>query len=184
MVPEPVEIVTVLRALGVPVILVLFYLDGAIIGKFAPPAALYVAYVALWSPDGMMLYAIAAACVVASTLGQFTIYRGFNEESPEFIGLRRTLPYVDRVPFVVKDRMGAGRMDTVGRLFDRFGGAGIVVTNVVPGIRCLMAVPAGLSGYPRSRFLTFATLGNVVYLVVLTAVAKGISGIARLFPTL
>lgn len=182
MVPEPVEIVTVLRALGVPVILVLFYLDGAIIGKFAPPAALYVAYVALWSPDGTVLYAIAAACVIASTLGQFTIYRGFNEESPEFVGLRRTLPYVDRVPFVVKARIGDGRMDTVSRLFDRFGGIGILVTNVIPGIRCLMAMPAGLSSYPRSRFIAFVTLGNVAYLVVLTAIAKGISGFSRLVP--
>lgn len=183
MFPEFADIFSLLKALGVPVILLLFYLDGTLVGKFMPPATLYVAYVALSAPSNGVIALVAVASVVASTLGQFTIYRGFNEESPEFIGIRRTVPYVDRVPFVVKDRIGDRKMDLVGRLFDRFGGAGIIVTNLIPGVRCLMSIPAGLSAYPRGRFLAAATLGNVVYLLLLTGVARGIAGLARFAPS-
>ncbi|MWV64131.1 membrane-associated protein [Halorubrum sp. JWXQ-INN 858] len=173
MLPSATGTGVLLQALGVPLILLLFYVDGMIVGKVTPPAALYVAYVALVAPENAVLVAVAAGCVIAATLGQWTIYRGFNEDSPEFVGIRRAVPYVDRIPAVVKRRIGQRRMDVVSGLFDRFGGAGIAVTNAVPGIRSLMAVPAGLSGYPRWRFLAFATVGNVGYLVLLTAIARG-----------
>ncbi|WP_418282583.1 DedA family protein [Halorubrum sp. DTA98] len=182
MLPSVVDVLVVLQALAVPTIVLLFYLDGMIVGKLTPPAALYVAYVALTSPTDAALAVIAAVCVVASTLGQFTIYRGFNEESPEFIGVRRTVPYVDRIPSLVKRRIGNRRVALVTRLFDRFGGVGICVTNTVPGIRSLMAIPAGLSAYPSGRFLAFSTAGNVVYLVMVTAIARGLIELAAFVP--
>lgn len=182
MFPSVVDVLVVLQALAVPVIVLLFYLDGMILGKVTPPAALYIAYVALASPSNAALTAIAAACVLAATLGQFTIYRGFNEECPELVGIRRTVPYVDRIPSLVNRRIGERRMAFVTRLFDRFGGIGICVTNGIPGIRSLMAIPAGWSGYPVGRFLAFATVGNVVYLVILTAVARELIAVAGLVP--
>lgn len=182
MLPTPVELLTLLQALAVPAIVLLFYLDGAIVGKLLPPAALYVTYVALASPSVGLLGGLAAACVLASTLGQLTIYRGFNEESPELVGIRRTVPYADRLPVVVKRRIGSRRMRFVTSLFDRYGGLGICTTNAVPGIRCLMAIPAGLSAYPVTRFLAVATVGNVLYLVVLTALARGLLAFAGVVP--
>lgn len=183
MLPSPVEVLSLLQALAVPVILLLFYLDGMIIGKVTPPAAFYVAYVAIAWPSRGLLVAFAATCVFASTLGQFTIYRGFNEEAPEFVGIRRTLPYVDRIPRVVKRRIGEDRMDLVASLFDRYGGPGICVTNIIPGVRCLMAVPAGLSEYPRGRFLLFTTAGNVLYLIGLTIIARGLLAFVGIVPS-
>lgn len=182
MLPSTEAIFAALVALGIPVVLLLFYLDGMIVGKFAPPGALYVAYVALSTPSNAALVPVAVGCVVASTLGQWTIYRGFNEESPEFFGIRRRVPHADRVPLVVKDRIGDRRMRIVTRLFERFGGPALAVTNVVPGVRSLMAIPAGLSGYPRWRFLALATVGNAVYLGLLTAVARGLVNLAGLLP--
>ena len=183
MLPSAVDVLVVLQVLAVPVIVLLFYLDGMVIGKMTPPAALYVAYVAIVSPPNTTLVAIAAAAVVASTLGQLTIYRGFNEASPEFVGIRRTLPYVDRIPAVVKRRIGDRRMAFVTRLFDRFGGIGVGVTNAIPGIRSLMAIPAGLSEYPAARFVVFATAGNVAYLIIVTAIALGIVEIFGFAPS-
>ena len=182
MLPSAVDVLVVLRALAVPLILLLFYLDGMVIGKMTPPAALYVAYVAVVSPPATTLVAVAMAAVAASTLGQLTIYRGFNAESPEFVGIRRTLPYVDRIPAVVKRRVGDRRMAVVTRLFDRFGGAGVVLTNALPGIRSLMAIPAGLSEYPVARFVVFAAAGNVAYPVVVTAIALGLVEVAGFVP--
>ena len=103
MIPSVESIVLLLQALAVPLVLVFFYLDGMVIGKFTPPAAFYVAYVALVGPTGGEVLVTAVLSTAAATLGQFTLYRGFNEESPEFLGIRDRLPYVDRIPFLVRE---------------------------------------------------------------------------------
>ena len=170
----PVSWTALVAAVGVPLFVALFYFDGMIIGKFTPPGALFVGYVVVVNPSGLMLFAVIGSCVAASTLGQWTLYRGFNEDRPEFFGIRRRVPYLDRVPFFVRAKVGERRMRFVTRTFDRFGGVGLCVTNVVPGIRSLMTIPAGLSKYPVSRFLVFTTVGNVLYMILLVAVARGL----------
>lgn len=172
-----------LPTLGVPLILLLFYLDGMVVGKVLPPAALFVAWVALAGPESSTLVIVSGASVVAATLGQWTLYRGFNEESPEFFGVRRRVPYVDRIPAVVHTRVGPRRMAFVSRTFNRFGGASLCVVNGIPGIRSLMAIPAGLSRYPVGRFLLFSAVGNTLYLVLLVGVALGIVEAAGIIPT-
>ncbi|GAB6880614.1 hypothetical protein JCM17823_28880 [Halorubrum gandharaense] len=181
--PSTAAVLSALELLGIPLILLAFYLDGLIVGKITPPAALYVVYVAVYVPPNGTLLAVAAASAVAATLGQFTVYRGFNEESPEFVGIRRRVPYVDRMPFLIHERVGERRVAIVAGLFDRFGGAALAVTNAIPGIRSLMAIPAGLSSYPRARFLLFSTIGNALYVVLLTAAALGLVDLAGLVPT-
>lgn len=182
MIPSAGSIIVVLQALAVPAILLLFYIDGMVIGKVTPPAALYVAYVVIVDPTATVLAAVAILSVIAATLGQFTLYRGFNDQSPEFIGLRRRVPYVDRIPLLVRERVGERRMKFVNRSFDRFGGVSLAVTNTIPGIRSLMSIPAGLSRYPVRRFLLLSVLGNSVYLVLLTAIGWGILDIAAYLP--
>ena len=182
MIPDIATAIAVLQALVVPVILVLFYVDGLVIGKVTPPAAFYIGYVTLIGPETRVLVVVAVLSTLAATLGQYTLYRGFNEESPEFLGLRRKLPYVDRIPTFVRARIGKRRMRFVTRLFDRFGGVALSVTNAIPGIRSLMSIPAGLSRYPVEKFLVFSTVGNALYLLVLTAVGWGLIDLAGLLP--
>lgn len=167
------ELVALLPTLGVPVLLVLFYLDGMVIGKFLPPAAVFVAYVVLVQPPPTLLVLVSLAAVLASTLGQWTLYRGLNDHSPEFFGLRRRLPYVDRIPMVIRGGVGKQRMTLVTRVFHRLGGLGITVFNALPGVRSLLTIPAGLSRYPVDRFLVFSMIGNVIYVAVLVAVSLG-----------
>ncbi len=165
---------SLVATLGVPLFVALFYFDGMIIGKFTPPGALFVGYVVVVNPSGLVLVAVIGLCAAASTLGQWTLYRGFNEDRPEFIGIRRRVPYLDRIPFFVRGKVGKRRMRFVNRTFDRFGGVGLCLTNTIPGVRCLMSIPAGLSKYPLGRFLVFATVGNVLYMFLLVAAARGL----------
>ncbi len=176
-------VLSLLPVVVVPLLLVLFYFDGMVVGKFTPPGALFVGYVAVLSPSGWSLLLVCAGSVVASTLGQWTLYRAFNEERPEFIGIRRRVPYLRRLPNYVRKRVGKRRMKFVTRTFQRFGGAGLCVTNAVPLVRCLMSIPAGLSRYPVGRFLLFSTVGNALYVLLLVAVAKGLVSTIRFLPT-
>ena len=176
-------VLSVLPVVLVPLILLLFYFDGMVIGKFTPPGALFVAYVAVVTPPERTLLIVAALGVVASTLGQWTLYRGFNEERPEFVGIRRRIPHLRRLPVVVRRRVGERRMRFVARTFDRYGGVGLCLTNAIPGVRCLMSIPAGLSRYPVGRFLVFSTIGNGLYMILLIAVARGLLGTVRFLPS-
>lgn len=173
---------SLLPALALPLVVGLFYLDGMVVGKVAPPAALFVAYVAVYSPDRWLLIAISTVCVGASTLGQWTLYRGFNDERPTILGLRRRFGVLDRFPRSIRRTVGERRMRFVTHNFDRFGGVGLAVTNGIPVIRSLMSIPAGLSRYPVERFLLFSTVGNVGYLVLLVLVAKGIVTTVQFLP--
>jgi len=171
-----------LPVLVVLLLLALFYFDGMVIGKFLPPAAFFVSYVALFRPSSATLLPVSLACIVAATLGQWTLYRGLNEESPEFFGIRRRVPYVDRVPLVVRGGIGERRMRIVDNLFGRFGGVALPVANVIPGVRSLLTIPAGLSRYPVGRFLAFSLLGNVLYVGLLIGVALGFVELSQFVP--
>ena len=173
---------SLLPTVALPLLVLLFYFDGMVIGKFLPPAAFFVSYVALLQPAPATLLPVSVACVVAATLGQWTLYRGLNDESPELFGIRRRLPYVDRIPLFVRSGIGERRMGIVTRLFDRFGGVAILIVNVTPGVRSLLTIPAGLSRYPVGRFLALSFLGNAVYLSLLIGVSLGFLEVAQFVP--
>lgn len=167
-------VLTVVLALGARILVGLFFADGIVVGKLLQPPAVFVAYVAVTTPARSILLAVCAGCVLAATLGQWSLYRGFNDEAPEFVGLRRVTPYLDDLPAVVQRRVGERQLRFVERIFDRYGAAGICLTNAVPGIRSLVSIPAGLSAYPRRRFLLAWTAGNVLYVALLLAIAVGL----------
>lgn len=173
---------SLLAIIGVPVLLLMFYFDGMVIGKMLPPAALFVSYVALVDLSSSSLLLVAGACIVASTLGQWTLYRSLNEDSPEFFGVRRRVPYADRIPAFVRGRVGERRLAIVSSGFHRFGGLSLSLTNVIPGVRSVMTIPASLSGYPVERFLAFSIVGNVVYVGLLVVVSLGLVELAGVAP--
>lgn len=161
-------------AFGVPLLVVLFYAEGLVVGKLLQPPAVFVTYLAIATPTRPFLLAVCVACLLAATLGQWTLYRGFNEKAPEFFGLRRQLPYLDGIPERVQTRVGERRLRFVERILTRYGVVGVCLTNAVPGIRCLIAIPAGLSEYPRVRFIVASSAGNLLYIALLVAVAFGV----------
>lgn len=174
-------VLTVVFAVGAPLLVVLFFAEGLVVGKLLQPPAVFVAYVAITTPTRPILLALCFACVVAATLGQWTLYRGFNEESPEFFGLRRRTPYLQNFPEQIHERVGERKLRFVDSVFERYGVASICLLNIVPGIRGLTAIPAGVSDYPRGRFIAASTVGNAVYVVLLVAVARGLVELAGLF---
>lgn len=183
MVPEAAleTILMVVLAVGAPLVVAIFYTEGLIVGKLLQPSAVFVAYVAVTTPDLPFLLIVCVLCIIAGTLGQWTLYRGFNEEAPEFVGLRRRVPFLRRLPGRVQRRVGQRRLRFVERVVGRYGAIGIFLLNIVPGIRGLTSIPAGISEYPRGRFVLASTAGNIVYTALLVAVAFGVLELAGLY---
>ncbi|MDR5672593.1 putative membrane-associated protein, DedA family [Halalkaliarchaeum sp. AArc-CO] len=167
-------------AVGGPALVILFYFEGMFVGKILQPPLVFVGYVAATVPSWPKLALLGGAVTVAATLGQWTLARGFDEDASELFGIRRTVPGLDRIPETVERRVGDRRLAIVERYFDAYGGWAVAVSNLVPGIRGVMAIPAGLGGYPSGQFLLAAAVGNVAYVALLIAAASGVRGLARL----
>ncbi|MBD2017279.1 DedA family protein [Microcoleus sp. FACHB-53] len=59
-------------------------------------------------------------------------------------------------------------IDKVTRWFDRYGNKAVLLGRLVPGIRTLISLPAGLSNMPLVPFLIYSTLGTTIWVMLLT----------------
>ncbi|MTH78732.1 DedA family protein [Paracoccus aestuariivivens] len=55
-------------------------------------------------------------------------------------------------------------VDMAREWFDRHGGAAVFAGRMLPTIRTLISVPAGLSRMPMWKFLIYTTLGSVIWI--------------------
>ena len=60
-------------------------------------------------------------------------------------------------------------VDTADRWFDRHGGKAVFFGRLVPGVRTLISVPAGISDMTFRRFLLYTTAGTAVWTALLAA---------------
>ncbi len=53
--------------------------------------------------------------------------------------------------------------------FERHGGKAVLIGRLVPAVRTLISVPAGMARMPLPQFLAYTTIGTAVWTVALTA---------------
>lgn len=164
----------VVLVVGVPVLVGLFYLEGVILGKILQAPAVFVSVVAITRPGTGYLMVLCAACLLAVTAGQWTVFRSFNAKAPSLFGIRERWPAVEALPVRILDQIGERRLEVIDGIFATYGGIAVFVTTFLPVIRGTLAVPAGMSQYPTRRFLGVTVVANACYFPVLVGVAFGI----------
>lgn len=124
-----------------------------------PPAAYRAA-----SPDsGLNVVLVWLFATVGADLGALVNYV-----------LSRTLGRVIVYRFA-ESRLGAlllldrGKVETAERFFDRHGAISTFIGRLIPAVRQLISIPAGLAKMGVPRFLLFTTLGAGVWNAVLAA---------------
>lgn len=60
-----------------------------------------------------------------------------------------------------------GELDRADAWFDRHGGVAVFLGRLVPTVRTLISIPAGLSGMPLGRFLAWSGLGTLIWTTLL-----------------
>lgn len=60
-------------------------------------------------------------------------------------------------------------IDRADRWFDRQGIKAVLIGRLIPGVRTLISLPAGISGMNLPVFLVFSTIGTVLWTTLLTA---------------
>ena len=113
--------------------------------------------------DGKFTFSgVIIAGTVGSVLGSLPLYyagRGFGEEHLKELANRH------------------GRWLTVSALdierakkwFDKYGGWALLLGRLIPGIRSLISIPAGLSRMNTALFLIYSTIGMAVWTTILAS---------------
>ncbi len=60
--------------------------------------------------------------------------------------------------------------------FDRYGAAAVFVGRLVPAVRTLISLPAGVSGMKLPKFLFYSALGTVLWTTLLTLLGYWLEG--------
>ncbi len=97
---------------------------------------------------GMFLWSLAGSVVGALIL--YALGRALGAER-----LRRL---VVRLPLVSVDDF-----DASVRWMDRYGSAGVFFGRMVPGVRSLVSIPAGIYRMPLPRFMLLTTAGSALW---------------------
>jgi membrane protein DedA with SNARE-associated domain len=59
-------------------------------------------------------------------------------------------------------------IDKAQRWFARYGNKAVFFGRLVPGVRTLISLPAGMSNMPLAPFILYSTLGTTLWVMVLT----------------
>jgi membrane protein DedA with SNARE-associated domain len=59
-------------------------------------------------------------------------------------------------------------IDKANRWFTKHGAMAVLLCRLVPGVRTLISLPAGINGMPMGLFLTYSTIGTTLWCFLLT----------------
>jgi membrane protein DedA with SNARE-associated domain len=65
-------------------------------------------------------------------------------------------------------------LDHAKQWFDRHGGLAVLLCRLVPGIRSLISIPAGIEGMSLALFVLYTTIGTGLWTALLTLVGYGL----------
>lgn len=145
---------------GLLALLIVFALEGALVGKLIPTRTLFVATVLALGSDTVGIVSVVLVAVAGATLGQIAL----------FVSVRRTELTLESLP-------GSSRADAPGRAdlwFDRWGVPAVAFSNALPVTRGSLTVPAAITGTDTLRFSASSVVGTSVYSVGLVGIAVGI----------
>jgi membrane protein DedA with SNARE-associated domain len=112
--------------------------------------------------QGKMDFALAVlAGVVGTIIGALPWYY-----AGKIIGEQRIKNLADKYGKWIT--VSSKDIDKVKNWFDRYGNNAVLFGRLVPGIRTLISLPAGLNEMPLVPFLLYSTIGTTLWVIFLT----------------
>jgi membrane protein DedA with SNARE-associated domain len=103
---------------------------------------------------------VLVAATLGSLAGSLALYGAAYWFGP--LRLHRLVERYGRYVLV-----GIDDLDRAQRAFDRYGGPAVIVGRLVPGVRSLISLPAGLVRMSLGRFLLYTAIGSAIWNSVL-----------------
>ena len=151
-----------LAGLGLPFLAVVFFMEGALIGKMLPTDLLLIAAAVVYVTQTQYFYTILAITVTASTAGQFWLFQRFRDKTVDDLHESSIIKLSDK------------NIDKLFKALDNRGLTAVTVSNMVPGIRGLLTIPAAIEGVDKHKFVTASATGTIVFHGLVIGVTSGI----------
>jgi len=108
------------------------------------------------------VYSVIAVGVIGSLAGSIFAY--------EILGLRFGRTIVDRWGKWIL--LTHADLDTAERWFAKYGAVSVLVGRVIPVVRTVISVPAGVARMNRAHFAALTTIGCAIWVTVLTLLGR------------
>ena len=110
----------------------------------------------------LSIWGVALATGAGSTVGAVALYflgRGWGPD--------RLHAWIERHGRWVA--VSTGEFDRARKWFERHGGKAVFIGRLIPGLRSIVSIPAGIQKMPFGAFLAFTVAGSVLWSAVLAA---------------
>lgn len=114
----------------------------------------------LVSQGHMTLFGAILAGATGSTLGALLLYWCGRR-----LGAERLKNFADRHGRWLT--LSRGDIDRVSAWFDRHGGGAVLVCRMIPGLRSLISIPAGINRMSLPSFLIYTLIGTTAWTALL-----------------
>ena len=108
------------------------------------------------SQGKLSLPLVILAGTIGSVIGQLPLYY-----LGHFLGKARLMRLADKYGKWLT--VSGADIDNASRWFNRRGSIAVLIGRLVPGVRSLISIPAGICGMKLPKFLLFSTLGMGVW---------------------
>jgi membrane protein DedA with SNARE-associated domain len=145
---------------GYPYIILLMALESSVVPipseMIIPPAVL----ISMSGRGGMSLYGIVVAATIGSWLGAMVMYWGSR------IAGRPLVVAYGRYAMITPEKVASAE-----RWSQRFGSFGVFLSRMLPVVRHLIGIPAGIVRMHFGKFSLYTVLGSFVWCSVLAWVS-------------
>ena len=152
-----VDVVASLGAVGVGLLVLVESLFPPIPSEVVLPLAGFLA-----GQGRLPLVAVLVAATAGSVVGALVLY-----DVGRRLGRDRLARLLDRMPL-----MGVEDLEKAEGWFRRHGGAAVFLGRLVPGVRSVISVPAGVERMPLPRFVLYTAAGSGLYNTVLVLLGQ------------
>ncbi len=151
-------VMAMIERLGAAGLVLLMFLENV----FPPiPSELIMPLAGYLAATGKLSFAgVVAAGTLGSVLGALPLYYAGRK-----MGERRLKAWVDR--HCRWAAVSSAEIDKASRWFERHGGAAVFFCRLVPGVRSLISIPAGIERMSLAVFLAWTTLGSALWTALL-----------------
>jgi membrane protein DedA with SNARE-associated domain len=140
--------------IGVLILMILENLFPPLPSELIMPMAGYVA-----QQGKLNFWGVVAAGAIGSCAGQIPLYY-----LGRYLGAARLRRWVERFPWLA---ISPAEFDKADAWFSRHGSKTVFFCRLIPGLRSLISVPAGIYGMNINRFLLYTAGGTVTWTLLL-----------------
>jgi membrane protein DedA with SNARE-associated domain len=158
---------SVMQTFSYPGIVFLMFLENV----FPPiPSELIMPLAGFFSTTGeLSLWGTILAGTVGSVLGAVPLYY-----LGKYAGETRLRRWLDRRGKWIG--LSSADLEKSRRWFDQHGAKTVLFCRLIPGVRSLISIPAGIAGMNLGVFVGFTTVGSAVWTAVLAFAGRALGG--------